>query len=119
MGYGWGVGTSDSLRHMIPQGTPLVLMPFMTVVELISLCIRPITLAVRLVANIVAGHCLLGIVGGGVDLRAGGVIMVFGQTMLFGLELAVAFIQRYVFVVLLVLYSKEVGCVCMGRGVGE
>jgi F-type H+-transporting ATPase subunit a len=50
---------NDTCSHLTPQGTPLILIPFMVLIESIRLIIRPITLAIRLTANIIAGHLLI------------------------------------------------------------
>nr|WBV74588.1 ATP synthase F0 subunit 6 [Cordax unidentatus] len=107
--FGWWNHTMHMLAHLVPQGTPPVLMPFMVCIETISNTIRPGTLAVRLMANMVAGHLLLTLLGNtGASLGSvmvGGLLMI--QMALLGLELAVAVIQSYVFAVLSTLYSKE------------
>ena len=54
---------NDLFTHLTPQGTPVVLMPFITIIETIRLIIRPFTLAIRLTANIIAGHLLLSLLG--------------------------------------------------------
>nr|UDF83734.1 ATP synthase F0 subunit 6 [Mythicomyia sp.] len=108
--YGWINHTQHMFAHLVPQGTPAVLMPFMVCIETISNIIRPGTLAVRLAANMIAGHLLLTLLGNtGPTLS---IIMatalVFGQIALLVLESAVAIIQSYVFAVLSTLYSSEV-----------
>nr|ALJ93755.1 ATP synthase FO subunit 6 [Megaspilidae sp. SJW-2015]AZL93337.1 ATP synthase F0 subunit 6 [Megaspilidae sp. ZJUH_2016022] len=59
MFFGWLNNTNNMFNHLVPQGTPSILMPFMVVIESISNLIRPLTLAVRLSANMIAGHLLL------------------------------------------------------------
>lgn len=97
------------LAHLVPPGTPARLMPFIVCIETIRNLIRPGTLAVRLMANIIAGHLLmtlLGNAGAGLgDIMVGGLLVI--QRALLGLETAVAIIQSYVFVVLRTLYAKE------------
>lgn len=96
--------------HLVPQGTPGVLMPFMVCIETIRNVIRPGTLAVRLSANIIAGHLLMTLIGntgpGMGSLMVG--FLVLGQLCLLILESAVSIIQGYVFSVLRTLYSSEV-----------
>jgi F-type H+-transporting ATPase subunit a len=96
--------------HLVPQGTPAVLIPFIVCIETIRNTIRPGTLAVRLTANIIAGHLLLTLMGNtGNSLRAILLsLLIFGQIALLVLESAVAIIQSYVFAVLSTLYSREV-----------
>ena len=93
--------------HLVPLGCPLVLSPFIFLVETVSLIIRPITLSVRLIANIVAGHLILTMLGD--ILRPLTFIMGGGLAALclVVLEIAVAFIQSYVLVILCVLYISE------------
>nr|YP_011002193.1 ATP synthase F0 subunit 6 [Dicranoptycha shandongensis]WPO00998.1 ATP synthase F0 subunit 6 [Dicranoptycha shandongensis] len=108
--YGWINHTQHMLAHLVPQGTPPVLMPFMVCIETISNVIRPMTLAVRLAANMIAGHLLLTLLGntGPSMSYIMVVILIFGQILLLVLESAVAIIQAYVFTVLSTLYSSEV-----------
>merc|ERR1712173_306186 len=54
--------TNFFLSHLVPNGTPYVLIPFMVIIELISRMIRPLTLSVRLAANMIAGHMLMSLV---------------------------------------------------------
>nr|AMH85491.1 ATP synthase F0 subunit 6 [Microsepsis sp. ACMJ-2016] len=110
MVYGWINHTQHMFAHLVPQGTPAVLMPFMVCIETISNVIRPGTLAVRLAANMIAGHLLLTLLGNtGPSLSFAIVnLLIIGQIALLVLESAVAIIQSYVFAVLSTLYSSEV-----------
>nr|AFQ62401.1 ATP synthase F0 subunit 6 [Abraeinae sp. MJTNT-2012] len=108
--YGWINNTVHMLAHLVPQGTPSILMPFMVCIETISNIIRPGTLAVRLAANMIAGHLLMtlmGNTGSSMSLIMLN-LLIMGQLMLLILESAVAIIQSYVFAVLSTLYSSEV-----------
>nr|YP_009532914.1 ATP synthase F0 subunit 6 [Mantispa japonica]AYG51250.1 ATP synthase F0 subunit 6 [Mantispa japonica] len=108
--YGWINHTNHMFAHLVPQGTPSILMPFMVCIETISNFIRPGTLAVRLAANMIAGHLLLTLLGGtGPSLNSVMInILLITQIALLTLESAVAIIQSYVFAVLSTLYSSEV-----------
>nr|WMQ76576.1 ATP synthase F0 subunit 6 [Austrosimulium sp.] len=108
--YGWVNHTQHMFAHLVPQGTPAVLMPFMVCIETISNMIRPGTLAVRLAANMIAGHLLMTLLGNtGPSLSYSLVSLLIGaQIALLVLESAVAIIQSYVFAVLSTLYSSEV-----------
>jgi F-type H+-transporting ATPase subunit a len=94
----------------VPQGTPRILIPFIVCIETIRNVIRPGTLAVRLTANIIAGHLLLTLIGNtGNSLSLILVnFLLIGQVALLMLESAVSIIQSYVFAVLSTLYSSEV-----------
>lgn len=107
--YGWFNHNKHIFRHLIPQGTPGVLIPFIVYIELIRNVIRPGTLAVRLTANIIAGHLLLTLLGNtGPSLSLVIInILIITQILLLTLETAVAFIQSYVFAILITLYSTE------------
>ncbi|TQS31295.1 ATP synthase F0 subunit 6 (mitochondrion) [Mamestra configurata] len=108
--YGWINNSQHMFIHMIPQGTPSILMPFMVLIETISNIIRPGTLAVRLTANMIAGHLLMTL------LSSTGpsmsyyfiIILIIIQILLLILESAVAIIQSYVIAILSTLYSSEV-----------
>nr|ALO70963.1 ATP synthase F0 subunit 6 [Aleocharinae sp. 4 EF-2015] len=108
--YGWLNNTIHMFAHLVPQGTPPVLMPFMVLIESISNIIRPGTLAVRLAANMIAGHLLMTLLGNtGSSLSLLMInILILTQLLLLILESAVAIIQSYVFAVLSTLYSSEV-----------
>lgn len=108
--YGWINHTQHIFAHLVPQGTPSVLMPFIVCIETIRNIIRPGTLAVRLAANIIAGHLLLTLLGNtGPSISYYLVsLLIIGQIILLVLESAVAIIQSYVFSVLSTLYSREV-----------
>jgi len=108
--YGWINHTQHIFAHLVPQGTPAVLIPFIVCIETIRNVIRPGTLAVRLAANIIAGHLLLTLLGNtGPSLSYYIVsLLIIAQIMLLILESAVAIIQSYVFAVLRTLYSREV-----------
>nr|ASX99656.1 ATP synthase F0 subunit 6 [Rusa unicolor] len=104
--------TKASLAHFLPQGTPTPLIPMLVIIETISLFIQPIALAVRLTANITAGHLLIHLIGG-----AALALMSISTTMalitfiilvlLTILEFAVAMIQAYVFTLLVSLYLHD------------
>nr|ALO76230.1 ATP synthase F0 subunit 6 [Agriotes ustulatus] len=108
--YGWINNTIHMFAHLVPQGTPPVLMPFMVCIETISNVIRPGTLAIRLTANMIAGHLLLTLLGNtGTKLSMIMMnLLIFTQLLLLILESAVAIIQSYVFSILSTLYSSEV-----------
>ena len=92
------------LAHIVPTGTPIALSQFITLIERVSQIIRPITLSVRLAANITAGHILIAL------SRTSVIILNHIRLILIILlilEIAVAFIQRYVFVVLITIYLRE------------
>lgn len=108
--YGWINHTQHIFAHLVPQGTPAILIPFIVCIETISNIIRPGTLAVRLSANIIAGHLLLTLLGNtGPSISIILInILLITQLILLTLESAVAIIQSYVFAVLSTLYSREV-----------
>lgn len=100
------------LSLFVPSGVPVLILPLMILIEIMSYCIRPISLSVRLFANMLAGHTLLHIVAGfGVNLLK--VNFIFGLLPIIlllaitGLEFGIAFLQAYVFVILLSIYLKD------------
>ena len=97
------------LGILVPPGTPAWLLPLMIPIELISQLARPISLAVRLFANMTAGHVILGVlfalgIGGG--LLIGWLPIAFTVAMN-GLEVGIAFIQAYIFTVLTCVYIGD------------
>nr|YP_011010424.1 ATP synthase F0 subunit 6 [Metrocoris tenuicornis]WPW47039.1 ATP synthase F0 subunit 6 [Metrocoris tenuicornis] len=110
MMFGWIKKTQHMFSHLIPVGTPGMLMPFMVCIETISNIIRPGSLAVRLSANMIAGHLLMSLLGNSSTTAETLIIMMLMtvQIMLMLFETAVAIIQAYVFSILTTLYSSEV-----------
>nr|YP_010960527.1 ATP synthase F0 subunit 6 [Benthodesmus simonyi]WNH37930.1 ATP synthase F0 subunit 6 [Benthodesmus simonyi] len=103
---------TQSLGHLLPEGTPTLLIPVLIIIETISLMIRPLALGVRLTANLTAGHLLIHLISAGTlallsimpPVAALSMILLL---LLTALEVAVAIIQAYVFVLLLSLYLQE------------
>nr|AVI15877.1 ATP synthase F0 subunit 6 [Sardinella longiceps] len=101
-----------ALGHLLPEGTPVPLIPVLIIIETISLFIRPLALGVRLTANLTAGHLLIQLIATAafVLLPIMPTVAILTATVLFLLtllEVAVAMIQAYVFVLLLSLYLQE------------
>jgi len=96
--------------HMfLPSGVPLIMAPMIFLIEFFSYLIRPITLSVRLFANIVAGHVLLKVVAGfiiSLGLAFGFAPLIFAVLMT-GFELFVAILQSYIFTVLVCAYLGD------------
>jgi len=107
--YGWINFTNHIFTHLVPLGTPIALSMFIVFIESIRNIIRPITLSVRLAANIIAGHLLLRLLRG-ISERIP-VIFIPSSIVIVSLlilEYAVAIIQRYVFITLSSLYLNEI-----------
>nr|YP_010398011.1 ATP synthase F0 subunit 6 [Rasbora subtilis]UQJ79301.1 ATP synthase F0 subunit 6 [Rasbora subtilis] len=103
---------TSSLGHLLPEGTPTLLIPILVIIETISLFIRPLALGVRLTANLTAGHLLIQLISTAVFILLPLLPTVAFLTttiliMLTLLEIAVAMIQAYVFILLLSLYLQE------------
>nr|AOY39569.1 ATP synthase F0 subunit 6 [Scolytinae sp. BMNH 1043133] len=107
--FGWIKNTTHMFAHLVPQGAPNGLLPFLVIIETTSNVIRPGTLAIRLTANMIAGHLLLTLLGNSGPTMSSSLlgILIFVQILLLSLESAVALIQAYVFSVLTTLYSSE------------
>ena len=94
--------------YFVPHGTPVVMMPLLVPIEVISYLARPVTLALRLFANMTAGHTMLKVFAGFVILLgAFGVAPMVVIVALYGLELLVALLQAYVFAILTSLYLHD------------
>lgn len=108
--FGWLTNSQHIFVHLVPQGTPSILISFIVCIETIRNIIRPGTLAIRLTANIIAGHLLMTLLGntGSSLITYIVMILLIIQIILLILERAVAIIQSYVFTVLSTLYSSEV-----------
>nr|WHU29524.1 ATP synthase F0 subunit 6 [Elassoma zonatum] len=103
---------THALGHLLPEGTPTALIPVLIIIETISLFIRPLALGVRLTANLTAGHLLIQLIATAafVLLPLMPTVAILTATLLFMLtllEVAVAMIQAYVFVLLISLYLQE------------
>lgn len=99
----------------LPPGVPLWLTPLVIPIEILSFCIRPVTLSVRLFANMIAGHILLKVIAGfsvgmismGFAGYALGILPMLFNVILIGFEFLIAFLQAYVFAILSCIYLKD------------
>ncbi len=97
------------LKLFVPSGIPLVMMPLLVVIEVISYLTRPVSLSVRLFANMMAGHTMLKVFAGfvvGLGFLGGWMPLAF-MVAFTGLEFLVAFLQAYVFAVLTCIYLND------------
>ena len=97
------------LKLFVPSGVPAVLLPLIVVIEIISYLSRPISLSVRLFANMMAGHTMMKVFGGFVISLGivGGWLPLSFSVALTGLEILVAFLQAYVFAILTCIYLND------------
>lgn len=96
------------LKYFLPEGTPVLLAPLLIVIELISYLSRPISLSIRLFANMMAGHTMLKVFAMfTISLGVYGFSTIAAIILLIGFEFLVAFLQAYVFSVLTCLYLKD------------
>lgn len=103
---------THALGHLLPEGTPAPLIPILIIIETISLFIRPLALGVRLTANLTAGHLLIQLIATAVFVLTPlmptvAILTAIVLGFLTLLEIAVAMIQAYVFVLLVSLYLQE------------
>nr|YP_009054401.1 ATP synthase F0 subunit 6 [Pterois miles]CDQ52003.1 ATPase6 [Pterois miles] len=103
---------THALGHLLPEGTPGPLIPILIIIETISLFIRPLALGVRLTANLTAGHLLIQLIATAAFvllplMPSVAILTTTVLVLLTLLEIAVAMIQAYVFVLLLTLYLQE------------
>nr|YP_009773419.1 ATP synthase F0 subunit 6 [Chiton albolineatus]QIZ12635.1 ATP synthase F0 subunit 6 [Chiton albolineatus] len=104
---------SSVIAHLLPSGAPMFLNPFLVLVETVSISVRPITLSIRLVANMSAGHIILGLIGA--YLSAGMftysvliiILLILVEIFYFMFEIGVSMIQAYIFSLLIILYSED------------
>ena len=97
------------LKLFVPSGVPVLLLPLIIVIEIISYLSRPVSLSVRLFANMMAGHTMLKVFGGFVISLGilGGWLPLGFSVALTGLEILVAFLQAYVFAILTCIYLND------------
>lgn len=92
----------------LPHGTPWYVAPLLVPIEILSYFTRPVSLSLRLFANMTAGHTLLKVFGGFiVAMGVAGIIPAAAVVALTGLELVVAFLQAYVFAILSCIYLND------------
>lgn len=105
----WVKFPKESAAHLVPAGAPAALAPLLVVIETIRILIRPLTLTVRLVANIRAGHIVLSLIASCL-VRASFIVMVPTFMVFVGyrmFEIFVCLIQAYIFSLLVKLYAEE------------
>ena len=97
------------LQLFVPKGVPAILLPLIVIIEIISYLSRPVSLSVRLFANMMAGHTMLKVFGGFVISLGilGGWLPLGFSVALTGLEILVAFLQAYVFAILTCIYLND------------
>ncbi len=97
------------LKLFVPSGVPIILLPLIVIIEIISYLSRPISLSVRLFANMMAGHTMMKVFGGFVVSLGivGGWLPLSFSVALTGLEILVAFLQAYVFAILTCIYLND------------
>nr|YP_009560721.1 ATP synthase F0 subunit 6 [Ixodes tasmani]QAB05954.1 ATP synthase F0 subunit 6 [Ixodes tasmani]QAB05967.1 ATP synthase F0 subunit 6 [Ixodes tasmani] len=109
MMYGWTMHFNKMMIHLVPMGSPMALSMFMVLIETISNIIRPITLSIRLSANMISGHLLIHLLTSIPSNIHFSYLLIFPVIMtLMFLETAVAMIQSYVFITLSSLYLNEI-----------
>lgn len=95
-----------TIAHLAPIGAPSMLIPFLVIIETVSILIRPLTLTVRLLANISAGHIVLSIISRCLNSFSITIFIILIGYNFF--EFFVSFVQAYVFILLLKSYSNEI-----------
>jgi F-type H+-transporting ATPase subunit a len=113
--YGFWKNGLGFLKLFVPSGVPKVLLPFITLIEVLSFISRPISLSIRLFANMLAGHITLKVFAGfvialgsaGVLGIAGAILPLLATVALTALEFLVAALQAYVFAILTCLYLND------------
>nr|QNV12121.1 ATP synthase F0 subunit 6 [Amaurobius fenestralis] len=105
---GWLKNLKMSAAHLVPEGSPMILSFLLVIIESISHLIRPFTLSIRLAANMMAGHLIIGLLASVslVNMYSYSLSLIFQSLMLI-LEFGVCVIQGFVFSILLLLYALE------------
>jgi F-type H+-transporting ATPase subunit a len=92
----------------VPPGAPIAMWPLLIPIEVISYLSRPISLSVRLFANMLAGHTLVKVIAGFIGIMGVfGILPLAVVVALTGLEILIAFLQAYVFAILTCLYIND------------
>jgi F-type H+-transporting ATPase subunit a len=97
------------LKLFVPSGVPTLLLPLVVLIEIVSYFIRPMSLSIRLFANMMAGHMMLKVMAGFVVMLGvtAGWLPLAAMVGLMGLELLVAALQAYVFALLTCMYLSD------------
>nr|WQA11531.1 ATP synthase F0 subunit 6 [Melanodrymia sp. B LZ-2023] len=111
----WAGGAYDGhkvIASFLPSGAPSVLAPFLILIETVSIFVRPLILALRLSANLTAGHIVMAIIGGFLEssiisCSSSMVLCALFQMFYTIFEFGISFIQAYIFILLLILYSDD------------
>nr|QDC34351.1 ATP synthase F0 subunit 6 [Laodelphax striatellus] len=107
MTFSWTKFTNLMFAHLLPLNTPTPIAPFMILVESLSNLIRPVSLSVRLTANMIAGHLLMTLLGN-INSISSITLIITLQIAIMLFEMTVALIQAYVFTILMTMYSSEI-----------
>jgi F-type H+-transporting ATPase subunit a len=113
--YGFWKNGLKFFKLFVPSGIPIVIMPLIVFIEVLSFISRPVSHSIRLFANMLAGHITLKVFAGFVTMLTGaGILGIFGAVLPLGLvvaltalELLVAFLQAYVFTILTCIYIND------------
>nr|QXU57725.1 ATP synthase F0 subunit 6 [Omalonyx unguis] len=107
---GWLLNFKSAAAHLLPSGAPMGLSPFLILIETVSIIIRPLTLTVRLMANISAGHIVLALISNVIVSSMQSLSNPFLMIIMmfyYMFEYFVAIIQGYIFTLLISLYMEE------------
>lgn len=105
---GFYVHGAGFLKFFVPHGAPAAMLPLMVPIEILSYCIRPVSLSIRLFVNMMAGHTMMKVFAGFViAMGAFGVFPLAITVAIYGFEFLVAFLQAYIFTVLTCLYLHD------------
>lgn len=96
------------LKFFVPHGAPPLMYPLLVPIEILSYCVRPVSLSIRLFVNMMAGHTMLKVFAGFIiALGVFGIAPLAVTVALYGFEIAVAFLQAYIFTVLTCIYLHD------------
>ena len=96
------------LKFFVPHGAPPLMYPLLVPIEILSYCVRPVSLSIRLFVNMMAGHTMLKVFAGFIiALGIFGIAPLAVTVALYGFEIAVAFLQAYIFTVLTCIYLHD------------
>lgn len=94
-------------KHFLPSGTPLIMAPLMIMIEVFAYLVRPVSLSIRLAANMMAGHVLLKVLASFVGKGLVGILPFLFVVLMTGFEIFIAMLQAYIFAILTCVYLSE------------